>query len=737
MNNSIYLVSEAGATLAVIGDDEIASISRESAVSPVGEEMYIDTFTPILNYRAGSGDNIYEILRPSDVSGGDYVYSGFKTNESPSKILRVNARVGLQSLPFGTGVKYYQNGSIAGSYYLSNVERLGETKYRLNCTSAIGLLDKQIHPGGIYTGQKFANVVDEIIGDSISDYTISVDVVNIEIYGWLPYATKRQNLYQVTMATGVSILRNTNGTMHFTFLDSGATTRSIPPSETFEGGTVTYDTHASKIEVVEHGYYYYSSNPREVVFDNTNSETLLDGTVLFGKPVYPESLQCTGSLTISEAHVNYCIATGSGTITGIPYIHTTRVVSRTNPGVYTDKVIRVEDATLVTAVNADTVARRLAAYYFNVTHSRSDIVMSNSVRCGISYIVENAYHERQQSFVTKLSSRVSSFERATCEFVNGYIPIDSGNTFTHVTDPPLEATGYERVWEVPQSVKEKPSPLIRVVLIGKGATGQRGKDGDPGVTSESPLESPGGAGGKGGEGGDGGKIVIQTLDCTGIDSFSYRSDAVGNIHFSGGEYDLSSELGSPSPTGFYEQITKQIYAEPGYPGLDGGAGGIGGRYNPVAALVQASVGENVEYEGVEYNGGDKATLEYYPAGTGVNDSGIPNTRLYIGSGGGGGAAVGGDGYDGQGKITPRPDGYVGVGKGGNGGDAMQGDLPKHVYGTGGNGGHGGGGGGGGGEILFYNVPSSSVRTRTPGRGGNGGTGGIGTEGYKGCIIIYY
>ena len=46
----------------------------------------------------------------------------------------------------------------------------------LNAISAIGLLDAQKHYGGMYTGQRFDAVLDEII-DGAVDYTVSDDVV--------------------------------------------------------------------------------------------------------------------------------------------------------------------------------------------------------------------------------------------------------------------------------------------------------------------------------------------------------------------------------------------------------------------------------------------------------------------------------------------------------------------------------------------------------------------------------
>lgn len=727
MENKV-VIGDPQSPTAVILDDEILSISRESAVSLIGEELYIDTFTPVLDYDAESADGSIEVFKPTD-------YDGIMTADS--MVLATRAMVNLRTLPYGTIVSYYIDDNLVGKYYLNHVERLGKTKYRLDCMSYIGMLDKQMHEGGIYTGQTFSTVLSEILDIPASNLTIADDVKNLEVYGYLPYATRRQNLYQLTMAMGVSILRTDEGDMRFAFLDNSSAIRSILPDNIFEGGTVTYENHASRVEVVEHGYYYYANTPEDVLFDNTGDESVTNALILFSKPVYAPSVRVgSGNLTLTDIGTNHCTATGVGTIVGIPYVHTTRVIAKDNPDTSaTDKVVRVEEATLITATNSENAARRLAAYYFSANKFRSDVKVDDTTKCGIRYNVPNAYMEMSQAYITKMSGRISSFERATCEFINDYEPTGSGNTFENVTAPIDASTS--GTWAIPSSVFQKDYPLVRVVLIGKGHTGGNGENGQNGERLESAQYSPGGLGGKGGAAGDGGNILIQTLDCTGISSFSYSTDANGEIHLSGGSYNLSSENGVSSPTGYYEQMTQTTYAEPGIAGVDGASGGRGGRNNPFGQLARAGDGGEITYEGVYYHPGYGAANDYYESGHGAGQSGADHTSVYVGAGGGGGAAAGGAGENGTGYIYPTPSGFAGVGLGGNGGSGMAASAAQTVYGSGGNGGHGGGGGGGGGQLVYIYEPLSRVTQITYVPGGTGGSGGQGSVGYKGCIIIYY
>lgn len=594
----------------------------------------------------------------------------------------------------------------------------------MNCISAIGLLDKQIHKGGIYTGQTLQTVLADVIGDA-SLYQIDGSVSNIKVYGFLPYATRRQNLHQIILATGISVFREySSQKMWFKFLDTQSEGH-IYENNIFLGGIVTYDDPASRVEVVEHGYYYNKSVPEEVLYDNSGGDYLDNSIVLFDKPIYPNSIRADGNITFSEREVNYCRATGTGVIIGVPYVQTTRVLTKTNPGAEKEKVIRVESATLVTVTNSENVLERLADYYFNAQRFKSDVV-ATGVGCGYRYDVPDPYNQERQAYIQKMSSRISSFERATCEFVAEYTPTGGGNTFNHVTTPPIDAST-SGSWPIPTGVT-----LIRAVLIGKGGTGGNGENGEAGGEAAPYMVGKGGAGGKGGTRGLGGKILARTMDCDGLSSLSYATDENGEVTLTIGNVTLTSADGMPSSTGYYDPINDTTYAEPGKPGYDGSAGGNGGRYTPLT-VVESTDGEDAIIPSViERSGGVGGTYGLYTPSE-INPG--SQLYLYIGGGGGGGAAIGpyGEGGAGYGKISPW---NVNAGMGGQGGIGGTGADASLVYGSGGNGGNGGGGGGGSG-LWTYAISQNTITEQPSARRVPGGQGGRGSEGRKGCILIYY
>ena len=551
----------------VFENTEIQSINEETAVSLIGDELFIDQLVPIVGYTVF----IRYVFKPTN-------YDGIKTSDG--YIFCTHYVEDIRRLPYGTKVTYYSNNVIAGVYYIKNVERVGKSLYKLNCVSAVGLMARQQHKGGIYTGQSFSDVVAEILG---TDYTYEIDndVATQKVYGWLPYSTKRQNLYQLVMAYGVQIVKSSSGNMRFTFLTADETPSVIPKSRLFYGGSVSYTEPASRIEVIEHGYHYASNVEEETLLDNP-SDYVDHIVVKFDRPVYPDSIHASeesaDSLTIHERGINYAIVSGVGVLLGKPYIHSAKLISLDNPEEVDEKIVTVDNATLVTLVNGDNVLERLGQYYFNAMHTNQDINLNGEV-CGGRYQMWNTYQESMIGFITKMSIRSTSIRRAQCEIVENYLPVGAGAAYTQRQQIDLE-DGHYVGWVIPEGVKR-----VRVVLIGYGENGENGEDGEDGEWAEGATPPKGGKGGAGGRHGDGAKVFGQTVYTDGLSQlwiYSHNHSSFCELipqeddNPPGQHVTFSSENGASSPTGYYDEMTGDLYALPGYDGIAGGAGGAGG-----------------------------------------------------------------------------------------------------------------------------------------------------------------
>lgn len=766
-------VGDLYAPLVVFDRAKMVSLNSETAVDLIGSELFIDSCTPVVNYEVIPRRR----FRPSNYSSGMLTSDG--------KIFCGHYTVDLRKLPYGTKVHFISSGIDAGEYFVKNVERIGRTQYRINSISAIGLMDRQIHKGGIYTGESFSTVVAEILGSQYS-YTIDSDVAAQKVYGWLPYASKRRNLHQLCMAYGVQIIKQEySGKMQFTFLKASDNDelQTIPKERLFFGGSVNYNEPASHIEVVEHGYHYMSSVEDETLLDNT-ADYVDHIMVVFDRPIYSDSIhQAEGSnLTIHQKATNYAVVSGVGQLLGKPYIHTTKVISRENPDDVVEKNVRVEEATLVTMVNGDNVLDRLAQYYFNSMVVTQDIVV-NEEKCGGRYRLWNSYQEAMVGFIMRMSTNYSSFRRAQCEIIENYIPVGWGAAYTHRQEIAL-TNGANVSWPIPDGVTR-----VRVVLIGYGDDGADGEPGADGLYAEGPTPPEAGAGGAGGLHGAGAKVYGQTLSTSGISELILTSVNRASRCAAGTQL-ITSADGASSDTGYYDEMSGQIYALPGVDGMPGGKGGRGGIWKTLKwdsqvadsdlTFREPENGEDVTYDGITYTGGigqsDRVdrypttgtvqkytyhTGKYYtPIEMGLSDGGV---WLVCGVGGGGGAAAGNNGGDGTGKVLVKdsamdayqpptieitgygaPSALTGVDVGGNGANGGAAPAADPRPGCGGNGGHGGGGGGSAGvstwynrtylEVIFY---GQAINDMLGGIGGHGGTGGAGSAGSPGCAIIYY
>lgn len=603
-------------------------------------------------------------------------------------------------------VTYYYRKKQIGIFYLQSVQQITENKYELYATSAIGLLMKRIHRGGIYTGQTVKEILPDIFGPI--PYSVKSNLLDIKLYGWLPYveppdSSARDNLVQILFAIGASVKTDLNGTVRIEPLWDGVS--SFEGTDRMgQGASVTRDAKVTSVSVTEHQYTV-----------GTESADLFEGTVqegdiiTFDEPMH--SLEATG-FSILSSGANYAtLSAGSGKLTGKNYIHNTRIIEKKISESQTENIESVEDKTLVSLVNSNAAAERLANYHKCFEFIDAKIVYKDEMPGDVI----NVYHPYDKKIVTvcleSADINLSNTLKADETLLVGFVPPKASAEYYDT----MELIDEDTTWTVPDGVTS-----LRVVLIGGGSGGSGGAPGEDGGRGifGTKGRGKGGSGGVKGEAGAGGKIYQNNITVSPGNAFQVHIGN-GGTGGNGGEAptngsdggdttfgELSSLNGSRSENGFYEQTSGITYAKPGEAGIPGGNGDGAN-----------STAENVIYKGVTYTPGDTVRGETYEG--------------YVASGGGGGGASAGEnGKDGTiGRVSTQP--YATGGDGGDGGTPVSGENAT-IYGFGGSGGHGGGGGGGGG-----NCTGAEDRYTWEGAGGSGGIGSKGGNGYQGCVILYY
>ena len=542
-------------------------------------------------------------------------------------------------------------------------------------------------------------------GDAASE---NQDVGDIQMYGWLPTASRRENLHQLLFACGVMLDKDSNGDLYFRFPDS-ETYKSIPDSRIFLGGSVDYMTPATAAEVTEHAWLQLATDETVTLYDNTDGSGAAASTFVAFQQAPVHDLATSGNLTVESSGVNYAVVSGTGTLTGKKYTHVTKVLRKTVEDPGTEKTVSVTEATLVNIANSENVCQRVLSYYSSARTIQADVVL-NGERPGDQISFNNPYNEPEMAFLASMDVNASSFLRAACELVTGYVPSGGGNNYTQVVV--LTGTGN---YQFPAGTKKAVA-----VLISAGDGGWSGGKGKNATGSKHfDDERTAGDGGIPGIAGSGGKILSVNLENpSGTFSYSCGTKGLGGVQ-DGTESSVagtqgtattfgpySSENGQTSATGYVNLFSGEVYALPGRDGIAGGKGND-----------ESGDGPNI----VDHNGN-----VWTPGKNGASYNGDHGT----GNGGyGGGAAVGANGENGV-------DGFVNN-KGGFGGSGADGAVPLPgssgaTYGSGGDGGHGGGGGGAGG-YGSGNKDASGLSNGSPGDGAIGSPGGDGADG---VIVIY-
>lgn len=677
--------------------------------------LYLDKVFTATDVKSG---NMYQARSPIAASQeiDTFSFDVYSENTTLTEFIR------------NTPLTYFHNDEQMGIYYVQKISRKSINTYHFACTSTVGLLDETYHDGGIYTGE----TVREVCTDICSPLTCYVksNIANIKLYGWLPIATRRENLAQVLFAVGATLKVDYNGAIRIEGLWDGQSSE-ITASEMYAGGSVEYATPVTEVIVTEHAYSQSATETTEL-FKGTTSA---GDKITFDEPCY--DLAASGFSILASGANWATVSAGSGALTGKKYTHVTRqVMQQIKPKTrelvtQSDNTVKVENATLVSLVNATAVAERLAEYYSHNERINYKIAVKRETPGDVVKIA-HPYGGTVSGCIESADITVSGKLAAEESVLIDYFPPDIGVQEYYDTVEVLTQNG---TWTVPENVTS-----ARIVLIGGGSGGSSGCEGEDGKSVHG-----GGAGGKGGvagAGGAGGKVYSVEMDVTPGTNYAVQIGAGGK----GGVYSadgsvagtsgvqtkfgsLSSENGSSSDIGFADPVNNQFYAQAGDDGIKGGDGGNGGEANYTSDDSKVRAGKDGG-NALGYAGGKGASgsAAKYDGQIGVS-----------GGGGGGGAAMGNAGGDGNtGRLEwtnfslPEHTGQGWLAKGGAGGSGGNATIIPNtptMLGCGGGGGHGGGGGGGGGLTQAVSTWSHS--------GGSGGNGSSGGDGAPGCVLIYY
>jgi hypothetical protein len=220
-------------------------------------------------------------------------------------------------------VEAWNDNNLVGVYYIDSSSRQAQRLYQIECYDAMGVLDEVNFPGGVYSGKSAKALLREIVG---SYFTLDMDsVTDTTLTGAIKACTCREAMQQVLFAWGVCV--STDGTNKIRVFQTSDTLTEIGKNRTFQGVSVDTSAIVTEVQVTSH-----------VFAENTNGDIEINGT---------------------------------------KYSDTTAVYSIQNPNVTANdkqKIITIENATLVSPSIAQAVAQRAYNYYLRRDTTQSKFV---------------------------------------------------------------------------------------------------------------------------------------------------------------------------------------------------------------------------------------------------------------------------------------------------------------------------------------------------------------------------
>lgn len=756
-NNEILIGSKENPILA-LDNDSIISINGNLACDLLCETIPIDTLEIQCRY-----DRMRVAFSPID-------YNGMSTSSGKKVYARSAGTEDVLNIPYASGLWYYNGGAYIGKFYVVDAQRTGKNVYTIKAQSAIGILDGMPYYGKLFVNTPLSDAINDIIltdGLNRTETTFLLELADsiiigdglssISVTGWIPVCSKRAALHHILFAHVINIQKSEDDSFLITKI-SNAAVGGINPNDEYDSGVVDLTERVKSVEVTEHSFIMAPNTERVILYDNTKYPIGVETIVVFDSaPIIALSLAASGTLVIRSSNENCAVVSGVGVLTGIPYVHTTRVVSRINESIADGKSIQVSDATLVNVVNSNAVTDRLYAYYTTKRDMQIPIVLSGQ-RCGMRYSCTSPFGEEKDAFITSMVINASAIAKADCKMVSGYEhPKDSGE-LTHMILLTKSGT-----FNVSETIMASESPVLKIVLIGGGQGGEGGESGEEGkvgaVKSIDELSQPG----KCGKNGSPGKILHVEIDKKNLSpSYEYSCGAGGyggswcryGTEFDAGKVGeattfggFSSDMGIIPTVGFQDPYSGDVYGGPSPDFSDiikSGRGG--GMYwdNGTLKVAKPEPGVCILDEVTALQRGFDAGVPIeLPGGNGpILEAPVGTSPYSAWSGGGsGGPCFNQDNpnvihwFDGQKSTISGSTVTLGAGGRPFNGQTMPSPFlfSKTAYGQGGLGGHGGPGAGSSGVWLSRDSGITMI-DGTPGDFGRGAYGGRGAEG---CILVYY
>ena len=280
------------------------------------------------------------------------------------------------------------NGELKATTFVKTSKRQAKFLWQIQSEDYIGLMDSIPYYGGIYTNKNAVEVLTDIFKVAKVPYSVDEVFANETITGYIPYTTCREALMQVTFAIQ-AVVDTSNSDVIKVFALEEDVKQTIPLNRIMQGQNFDDDETVTGVDVAVHSYKPITETVD--VYDANESGTGQNIFVKFSEPLHDLSIT-NGSFAVDDKgnelkYTNYAVinANAGCVLRGQQYEHTTqtRRQNREDVGANTiEKVVAIDNATLVSQYNIDNVLEKCYNWLIKTNQTNLKIVEGKHVQYG-------------------------------------------------------------------------------------------------------------------------------------------------------------------------------------------------------------------------------------------------------------------------------------------------------------------------------------------------------------------
>ena len=275
----------------------------------------------------------------------------------------------------------YFNGELKATTFVKKSTRKAKRLWNIQSEDYIGLLDSIPYYGGIYADKNAVELLTDIFTVAKVPYSIDNIFADAVVTGYIPSTTCREALMQVAFAVQ-AVVDTSNSEVVKVFALDDDVKQTVPLNRIMQGQNFADDETVTGVEVAVHSYKPITETID--VYDATESGTGQNIFVKFSEPLHDLTIS-NGEIVSRETNYAVINANSGCVLRGQQYEHTTQTRRKNNPVVLAseiEKVVAVDNATLVSQYNIDNVLEKCYNWLIKTNTTNLKIVEGKHVQYG-------------------------------------------------------------------------------------------------------------------------------------------------------------------------------------------------------------------------------------------------------------------------------------------------------------------------------------------------------------------